>query len=409
MPVAPKDAGGYVDEVPDGGRTILGVATSITAFLGRACRGPTHQPVLIDGFGEFERIFGRLDADCPLGYALRDFFLNGGDQAIIVRIPPSGGGDANGGRLTSADILGREEDKTGIFALLKTDLFNLLCIPADTRAGTTDPIVYRNAAAFCEKHRAMLIIDSPADWSSANPPTALLADPAKALGELGINGLSAPNAAIYFPRLLEADPLSEGQIDTFVPCGAIAGIMARTDAQRGVWKAPAGLDASIAGIHGLEVNLDDEESGTLNRLGINCLRSFPTSGCVAWGARTMGGGDHFADEYKYVAVRRLSLFIEESVSRGLQWVVLEPNDDALRAQIRAAVGAFLHDLFRQGAFQGATSREAYFVKCDRETTAQNDVDLGILNVVIGFAPLKPSEFVILTLQQMAGQAGGQSE
>ncbi len=149
--------------------------------------------------------------------------------------------------------------------------------------------------------------------------------------------------------------------------------------------------------------MTDPENGLLNPLGINCLRTFPTFGAVVWGARTMRGADAAADEYKYVPVRRLALFIEESLYRGTKWVVFEPNDEPLWAQIRLNVGAFMHNLFRQGAFQGTTPREAYFVKCDKETTTQNDINLGIVNIAVGFAPLKPAEFVIIKIQQMAGQ------
>ena len=197
--------------------------------------------------------------------------------------------------------------------------------------------------------------------------------------------------------------MREGQIDTFVPCGVIAGIFARTDATRGVWKSPAGLDAALNGIAGLQVNLSDGENGQLNPLGINSLRSFPVAGHVVWGARTLRGADSMGDEYKYIPVRRLALFIEETLYRGTQWVVFEPNDEPLWAQIRLNLGAFMQNLFRQGAFQGKSPREAYFVKCDKETTIQNDIDRGIVNIVVGFAPLKPAEFVIIKIQQIAGQ------
>ena len=379
---------------------IVGVATSLTAFVGRARRGAGNRPVRIESFGDFERVFGHPDADHPLGNTVRDFFINGGTEAIVVRVVPAGG---RRGGLTAADILGEEEDRTGLFALGKADLFNLLCVPADTRSGTTDAAVYRGAAAFCEKHRAMLIVDPPADWSSTVPPTALLADPAKALADLGIQGSPARNVAVYFPRLLETDPEGGGGTSAFGPCGAVAGIMARTDAATGVWRAPAGADAVIAGTQGLEVELGGDESDVLNRAGINSLRRLSGRGCVVWGARTLRGDDRLADEYKYIPVRRLALFIEESVSRGLRWAIFEPNDEPLRTQIRAVVGEFMQGLFLRGAFQGPTPREAYFVKCDGETTSPDDVDRGIVNVVIGFAPLRPAEFVIITLPQMAGR------
>ena len=308
---------------------------------------------------------------------------------------------SNGGELDQAAYEGSKGNKTGLYALDKADLFNLLCIPPDKRDDDTLPAVYQTSMAYCKERRAMLIVDSPAAWSK-NKDTAA-ADAKKGLPDLGLSGEAARNAALYFPRVLEADPLRDGQIDTFVPCGIIASVMARTDTARGVWKAPAGLDAAISGIQGLNVTINDAENGMLNPLGINCMRVFPINGRVIWGARTLRGADQLADEYKYIPVRRTALFIEESLYRGTQWVVFEPNDEPLWAQIRLNIGAFMQNLFRQGAFQGTTPRDAYFVKCDKETTTQNDINLGIVNIVVGFAPLKPAEFVIIKLQQMAGQ------
>ena len=194
-----------------------------------------------------------------------------------------------------------------------------------------------------------------------------------------------------------------GQLAEFVPCGAVAGVFARTDATRGVWKAPAGIDATLSGVAGLTATLTDAENGFINPLGINVLRTFPVFGRVVWGSRTLRGADQAADEYKYIPVRRTALYIEESLYRGTQWVVFEPNDEPLWSQIRLNIGAFMQNLFRQGAFAGQAARDAYFVKCDKDTTTQNDINLGIVNVLVGFAPLKPAEFVILKISQIAGQ------
>jgi phage tail sheath protein FI len=218
-----------------------------------------------------------------------------------------------------------------------------------------------------------------------------------------LTGADAINAAFYFPWLTAPDPLQENRPRAFPPCGFVAGIYARTDANRGVFKAPAGTEASVTGVMGLRTSLTDREHGILNPLGINCLRTFAVYGTVVWGSRTLHGADERGSEWKYIPVRRLALFLEESLYRGTQWVVFEPNDEPLWAQIRLNIGAFLQNLFRQGAFQGKTPREAYFVKCDKETTTQNDINLGIVNILVGFAPLKPAEFVILKIQQMAGQ------
>ncbi|MGH7495333.1 MAG: phage tail sheath family protein [bacterium] len=293
-----------------------------------------------------------------------------------------------------------ETEKKGMYALEQIDLFNLLCIPPYKMNGTIDVDVNLIAAAasYCEKRRAMLLVDAPKNWIDKSAAKEKFSDP-----NTDNVGTRSRNAALFFPRLNQPNPLRDNQMEEFVPCGVVAGIFARTDTQRGVWKAPAGLDATLAGVPQLSVLLTDAENGELNPLGINCLRSFPVTGRVVWGARTLRGADQLADEYKYVPVRRTALFIEESLYRGTQWVVFEPNDEPLWAQIRLNVGAFMNNLFRQGAFQGTTPKEAYFVKCDKESTTQNDINLGIVNIVVGFAPLKPAEFVIIKLQQMAGQ------
>ncbi|HEX5874446.1 MAG TPA: phage tail sheath subtilisin-like domain-containing protein [Pyrinomonadaceae bacterium] len=601
MPVALTYPGVYVEEIPSGVRTITGVATSITAFLGRALRGPTNTPVTINSYADFERIFGGLWTQSSLGFAVRDFYMNGGSQAIIVRlfhpffgsdqsradalagaqaaadaataeaadaaatpasvaaearriegetVNPSGktaadavadaaeaaaaapgatpqtvadaataavggaapltrstlgvnglnlaaasegtwgnslrarvdhdvaGGAANlfnlsvrddstgvvetfrnvsidpghprqvdrvlenesnlvrasgalpgarpaphaaptpaaplwannatnvavqgagqssdGSELGDNDFTGPglEDAKQGLYALRKADLFNLLCIPPYDANNNASPALISTATAYCQRRRAMMIVDPPAEWNDK--------DDARDGLDAHITTRSS-YAALYFPRLRQPNPLRDGQYEEFAPCGAVAGVMARTDAERGVWKAPAGLAANLVGVPQLSVPLTDAENGELNPLGINCLRAMPAAGRVVWGARTLEGDDRLGSEWKYVPVRRTALFIEESLYRGMQWVVFEPNDEPLWAQIRLNAGAFMHNLFRQGAFQGTTPKDAYFVKCDKETTTQNDINLGIVNIIVGFAPLKPAEFVVIKLQQMAGQ------
>ena len=310
---------------------------------------------------------------------------------------------SDGSYLTINDFLppNSKTEKKGMHALEQADLFNLLCIPPYKAPGETldvDVNLISAAGAYCEERRAMLIVDSPKDWKDKSAAKEKFTDVSA-----DHVGTRSKNAALFFPRLKQPNPLSENQMEEFVPCGTVAGIFARTDTQRGVWKAPAGLDAGLVGTPALSVLLTDAENGELNPLGINCLRSFPVTGRVVWGSRTLRGADQLADEWKYIPVRRLALYIEESLFRGTQWVVFEPNDEPLWAQIRLNVGAFMNNLFRQGAFQGTTPREAYFVKCDKETTTQNDANLGVVNIVVGFAPLKPAEFVIIKIQQMAGQ------
>ena len=291
-----------------------------------------------------------------------------------------------------------ETNKHGLYALDQADLFNLLCIPpyatTDEISFDADPIVVSAATAYCEKRRAIHLIDPPSTWTTKDAARDNIAT---------FPETRSKNAALYFPRLKQPNLLRENRIEVFAPCGAVAGVIARTDTQRGVWKAPAGLDATVAGVPQLAVNLTDAENGELNTLGINCLRAFSVAGRVVWGSRTLRGADQLADEWKYLPVRRTALFIEESLYRGTQWVVFEPNDEPLWSQIRLNVGAFMHGLFRQGAFQGQSPRDAYFVKCDKETTTQTDIDRGIVNIAVGFAPLKPAEFVVIRLQQIAGQ------
>jgi uncharacterized protein len=210
------------------------------------------------------------------------------------------------------------------------------------------------------------------------------------------------HAMVTWPRLNLPDPAT-GLLRPVDPNGSLAGVAARIDGTRGVWKAPAGLEATVLGVRGVEHRISDAENGLINPQAINAIRQFP-NGIVIWGSRTLAGYDNSGqDDYKYVPVRRLALFLEESLYRGLQFAVFEPNDEPLWAQIRLAAGAFMNNLFRRGAFQGQKASDAYFVKCDAETTTQNDINFGIVNVIIGFAPLKPAEFVIITIRQLAGQ------
>jgi len=289
---------------------------------------------------------------------------------------------------------GNRASKTGIYALEDVDLFTILSIPRAADLSTGMATVYTAAANYCEERRAFLVIDIPADVDTVSD----------AKDWLSANGqLRRKNAAAYFPRIRVSDPLNDFRLRDIAASGTIAGLYARTDSNRGVWKAPAGIEASLRNVSDLAAKLTDPENGQLNPEGLNSLRHFDTFGPVAWGARTLVGADRQASEWKYVPVRRLALFLEESLYRGTQWVVFEPNDEPLWAQIRLNVGAFMQNLFRQGAFQGATPKDAYLVKCDHETTTQADIDLGIVNIVVGFAPLKPAEFVILKIQQLAGQ------
>lgn len=545
MPVTTSYPGVYIEELPSGVHTITGVATSITAFVGRAQMGPVNVPTTINSFSDYDNIFGGLWANSMMSFAVNDFYQNGGAQGIIVRIAPddaatasitldannpsppssplasdfstlvleasspgswgnqvgvivdlntknpadptlfnltaqytdpthtqilaqekflnlsidpassryvatylaqnsqlvaveqdnsgnymvpgvqpaatqattlspptsppqtkvlpqfmSGGADGDLD-ITDMDLIGNPAGKTGLYALENASLFNLLVIPPYNFSGgapvDVDATVQAAAAAYVVGRRAFYIMDPPSSWTDVTSAVNGFSDVS---GNIGAN---SDHAALYFPMLIEANPLNDGQLQNFVPSGAMAGMYARIDGQRGVWKAPAGQETALTGVQGLSVLLTDPENGQLNPLGLNCLRSFPIIGRVIWGARTLQGADQLESQWKYVPVRRTALFIEQSLYQGTQWVVFEPNDDSLWAQIRLSVGSFMQSLFRQGAFQGTTPQTAYFVKCDSESTTQNDIDQGIVNIVVGFAPLKPAEFVIIQIQQMAGQ------
>jgi phage tail sheath protein FI len=309
--------------------------------------------------------------------------------------PPAGTSDLAAGAEGTVLVPGTAGFQTALLAQFgigtvtdRIDIFNLLCVPGETDAATLGTL-----QGHCKRRRAFLVADAS--------PTATVASLNAGL-PASLTGSDANHSAVFFPWVKAPDPLQDNALVAFPPSGFVAGVFARTDSSRGVWKAPAGSEASLNGATGLAITMSDAENGQLNPLGINCLRTLPVYGNVVWGSRTMHGQSDRGSEWKYVPVRRMALFLEESLYRGTQWVVFEPNDEPLWAQIRLNIGAFLQGLFRQGAFQGRSPREAYFVKCDRETTTQADINLGIVNILVGFAPLKPAEFVILKLQQIAG-------
>ncbi|MEO1467552.1 MAG: phage tail sheath C-terminal domain-containing protein [Pseudomonadota bacterium] len=300
------------------------------------------------------------------------------------------------------DLPGPDDyDRAYRLAAREIDLFNLLVLPrvlsdqsGNAQGDAERAPLWGPASVFCRDSRAFLIIDPRADWTDADAAVA-------GIGTVR-TGAVGDHAAVFWPRLRIADAQT-GLLKTIDPAGTIAGVAARIDGSRGVWKAPAGLETGLRGVRALERTLSDAESGILNPQAINAHRRFP-NGIVVWGSRTLSGFDNSGNsDYRYVPVRRVALFIEESLYRGLQFAVFEPNDEPLWAQIRLAAGAFMNGLFRRGAFQGARASDAYFVKCDAETTTQNDINLGIVNVVIGFAPLRPAEFVVIQIRQLAGQ------
>ena len=364
----------------------------LRVLTGAAGYSPMER-VTLSNFGGGDTTAATLGFDAAATVNVQEYPLGSGASAsagALVIGPPG----TDGGLIGGNDILGNPALFTGLYALDRVDLFNILCIPhAVALDDTATSKVYSDALAFCELKRAFLLIDVPAtidtvqeakDWLDAHAT------------------LRHRNAALYFPRTQVPDPVNDFRLRSVAASGTMAGIFARTDSQRGVWKAPAGVEAVLNGVVQLDIRLTDAENGVLNPLAINCLRTFPVYGGVAWGARTLVGADQLASEWKYVPIRRLALMLEESLFRGTKWVVFEPNDEPLWAKVRLNVGAYMNSLFRQGAFQGATPKEAFFVKCDAETTTEDDRNKGIVNIQVGFAPLKPAEFVVISIQQIAG-------
>lgn len=291
----------------------------------------------------------------------------------------------------------KTDDFTPVFqqdsALDKLSIFNLLVIP-----GVVDSTILSDAAVFCEQKQAFLIMD---------PPVNQVADQAGSdwIGDyMTDTATKSTNAALYFPYVQSTNPLTGVPVNV-PPSGTVAGIYARTDNNRGVWKAPAGLETTIINTTGVveSGSMSDVRQGTLNPLGVNCLRTFPGIGTVVFGARTSVTANHAFDQWKYVPVRRMALFIEQTLYNNLGWVIFEPNDDPLWVAIRTSIENFMLSLFNQGAFQGSTPSKAFQVKCDSSTTTQTDIDNGIVNIIVAFAPLKPAEFVVIKIAQLAGQ------
>lgn len=503
MPSQYEQPGASIEEQAAASRSISGVPSSITAFIGRAPRGPVDEPVSVISSVEYDGVFGGLWTESALGHSVHDFFRQGGTTAIIVRVHQgvaddtasilvgSGTGllsleaaspgtwgaqlsvvvddrvtnpadfttfnlmvvDSGTGRVeqfpdvslspssprrldavlemqsslvrlpgelpsTAMEALPQKGRATGgndgapvsaanyttgsnlrsgqrgVYALEQVGLVNLIVVPPYTPSGDVDEQVITDTIEYAGTRRAMMIMDPPSAWTRA----------ANAVEGVSTTGFPvSSHAAVYFPRIRQPDPARDDRVATFAPSGAVAGVIARTVATHGVWKAPAGMAATLDGVADLSVRLSDDEIGELSRLGVNCLNAIPGGGHFIWGARTREGADQLESQWKYLPVQRTAVYIESSLDRGLEWVASEPNDQTTWSEIRLAVGDFLNQLFRQGAFAGETGAESYFVTCDDTTTNQQDIDAGIVNIVVGFAPLKPAEFVVIKLQQTAGE------
>jgi phage tail sheath protein FI len=330
---------------------------------------------------------------------------NGGqsEDGIAVRRPALADVVQVGDAAVAAPVTAATPGSDGIAAVIETTFsgafsqldtltdFSLLAVPGE---GTT--AMMDLGAAYCANRplQDVFYIGEVASHDDTPDEAATFR-----------NKLTVANSygALYFPWVKALDPTGQSQQPILLPpSGYIAGLYARIDASRGVWKAPAGTEASLNGVVGLAAELSDVQHGNLNPLGVDVIRRFPGSGVVAFGARTVTSDP----EWRYVPVRRTVIMLRVSIYQGIQFAVFEPNDEPLWAQLRLNIGAFMMTLFRQGAFQGATPSQAFFVKCDGETTTQADIDAGVVNVLVGFAPLKPAEFVVVKISQQAGLASG---
>ncbi len=299
---------------------------------------------------------------------------------------------------------------TGIFALDKITDVSLIAIP-----GQGDVVSVNAGIDYCKNNRPLqdcffigdmgsLADVTQARTDNGRPTVATIAD-ARAFATTGIGGQIDKSAgdygAIYFPWIYAPDPIGQGRNPKILlpPSGFMAGIYARIDNARGVFKAPAGTEAGVAGSLAPYVTVSDVEQDQLNPILVNVIRSVPGSGLVVWGTRTIGSDA----SWRYIPVRRMAIFLRVSIYNGIQWAVFEPNDEPLWSSLRLNIRAFMLTQFRAGAFQGSKPDDAFFVLCDSSTTTQQDIDNGVVNILVGFAPLKPAEFVVLKLSQKVNQ------
>ncbi len=375
----------YVQEIPLRIRTISAFSTSTVGFIGELESGPSV-PTVITSYAQFLEVFGRTVSrshgnmsKAYLPIAVHGFFLNGGARCVIMRVARRKNRDLTLGDY-KGDMTGRSGALQGLRALERVDEISLLCAPNEHDvAGLSESLV-----THCEHMKDRF---------------AILSAPEKASPQSLRPSVTSSHAAVYWPWITIRDAKT-GYKRRVPPCGHIAGVYARTDLNRGVHKAPA--NEVLQGALDLSVQGNSAELQRLTRLGVNALRAFPGRGIRVWGARTTSNDT----EWRYVSVRRVALFVEESVAKGTQWVVFEPNNNKLWAQVRQSVRNFLTHLWRQGALQGQKPQEAFFVKCDRTTMTQNDIDNGRLICQIGMAVMRPAEFVIVQITQKTADAQG---
>lgn len=379
--------GVYVEEVSSGARPIEAVGTSVAAFVGTApSQGARlHEPVAINNWSEFLRIFATPDSQgTPLAHGVYGFFQNGGGRCYVV--------NTGSERALNGDAKGRK----GLDCLEAIDEVAIVAAP-----GLSDAASYDALLTHCEKLRdRVAILDGPGRVATilelTQVATASRADDEASAEAGGLRPRQSDGGygAFYYPWITIQDPFDPGKMLDVAPSGHVAGIYARTDALRGVHKAPA--NELIRGALGVAMRITHQEQEALNPSGINCIRFFQNEGIRVWGARTVAAS---SSEWRYVNVRRLFNMIEESIARSTRWVVFEPNDTSLWKAIRRDVGAFLMLIWRQGALMGRTPEQAFFVKCDEETNPREVIDAGQVVILVGIAPVKPAEFVVFRIGQ----------
>ena len=379
--------GVYVEAAGFQSKPIMGVSTSSAAFVGFTLRGKlaaTAAPRELTSFAGFEKSFGGLaDLNYPpqinyVAHAARAFFNEGGQRLYVARV-----------RRPKAATNGALKDWQGALdALSALTNVSIVAVPGSTELGPLADAIQSQLIAHVEapgRYR-FAVFDIPKGKSPSEAAAYRLRFDSK-------------SAAFYYPWVTVPNPIASpanpGLPKTLnlPPSGFICGIYARSDIARGVFKAPA--NEPLRGAIGFERAITDLEQQVLNPAGVNCLRFFPGRGCRVWGARTAAADP----EWKYVNVRRCFIYLEQSIDRGTQWAVFEPNDERLWAGVRASVSDFLHREWTRGALPGAKPEEAFFVRCDRTTMTQDDLDNGRLICLIGVALVKPAEFVIFRIGQ----------
>jgi len=392
----------YIVEEP-GPKTVQAVGTSVAAFVGQAPDAGAHlnEAFAVNNWSQFRAEFAAADTSrsTMLSYAVNGFFANGGSRCFIVNVADSD------------PIAGADRPRTGLKLLEEIDEVSIVAAP-----GRTDAVSHEALLSYCEKAgNCVAICDPPAEVKNTEllkivETAAAPAPKAKDTPGAPADAAAKPAAGLrprvslggygtfYFPWLYVADPMNpKADLALVPPSGHMAGIWARTDAKRGVHKAPA--NETVAGALNLAYRVTSPEQAQLNSLGVNCIRFFSTEGMLVWGARTLA---EESSEWRYLNVRRLVIMIEESIKRATRWVVFEPNDPTLWKTIRSEISGFLMNIYRDGALMGATADEAFFVKCDSETNPQESIDMGQVITVIGIAPVKPAEFIIFKIGQYAG-------